>query len=438
MVGTLFSSVFFKSHRRNIEIFTCTMPAAVVSPQSPQQQSSTGLCISHISTTADSPQVAHLKSLHQKASRALILSQSATAWSHCCEAVQHCALEKLARECGEQQSRQLCCRLWILYICVISSLAEPADEDGKIRVKRSAKDTPVSKITTFPATVREAWDSIMVAFGGVAGNVDSEVLVPTVLLCLKLRDAKTARDIVEMWFATLSDDTLQLLQNDAKGKIDTAQQRGMVQASYLRVCELYVLHIMPQLNDFQSAQDFLGVSSLLSKQAQEELTRRLEKLRNPPSPKKKQLKPRKRKRKINMKNAQKPKQPVAIPASNSSTDTVLAISPTQTQTQAAATTAVPSARTKGTARSAITSSRASTGTKTRTLTARRRPQNLVSVTWRVVRRLISRWGFTLFTLAIVVAILRMISQRLRLGPLFNFITRKIWDTIKMGTKVTYI
>ncbi|KAJ1798801.1 hypothetical protein LPJ59_002266, partial [Coemansia sp. RSA 2399] len=236
---------------------------------------------------------AHLKALHQKASRALILGRGGAAWAQCSEAIQYCNIERLTHEYSEQQARQLCCRLWILYICVLSSLTEVAEEDGKLQLKRGHKGAlDDAELAEIPSTVREVWGSIVNAFGGYAGNVDSEVLVPTVLLCLKLRDARTARSIVEAWLATLSDDTVYLLQECTSSShgngTEREQQRTMVQASYMRVCELYTLHILPQLGDFPSAYDFLTMSSVVSTPAKDEFTRRLDALRTPaPAAKKK-------------------------------------------------------------------------------------------------------------------------------------------------------
>ncbi|KAJ2395041.1 hypothetical protein GGI23_004453, partial [Coemansia sp. RSA 2559] len=244
----------------------------------------------------------HLKALHQKASRALILGQGGAAWAQCSEAIQYCNIEQLTREYSEQQAHQLCCRLWILYICVLSSLTEVAEEDGKLQLKRGHKGAlDDAEPAEIPGTVREVWSSIVNAFGGYAGNVDSEVLVPTVLLCLKLRDARTARNIVEAWLATLSDDTMYLLQECTSSSpingTEREQQRTMVQASYMRVCELYTLHILPQLGDFPSAYDFLSMSNVVSTPAKDEFTRRLDALRTPAPATKKKTKHRRQKTK---------------------------------------------------------------------------------------------------------------------------------------------
>ncbi|KAJ2368321.1 hypothetical protein IW150_005441 [Coemansia sp. RSA 2607] len=427
-----------------------------------------------VSPVTAEPLNAHLKLLHQKASRALILDQGATAWTHCRDAIQHCNVEKLTCEYGEQQARQLCCRLWILYICVLSSLTEIAAEDGKLKPKRASETANSLKMAGFPTSVREVWDSIMKAFGGYAGNVDSEVLVPTVLLCLKLRDAKTARDIVEAWLATLSDETMHLLQGSAGSDDDEIngaarrQQRTMVQASYMRVCELYTLHILPQLGDFTSAYEFLNMSSVVSASTKDEYTKRLDSLRSPTVPKKprpsaSRSKTQSKNKKQSTSRQQTERQQVSVLGSVLATDDGASMTsgaaintekelsrtvggqPTLNKQHTAAQkhNALP-VDISGTApllhssnavsRAASMSSRK--GARTRALT--RRPRSTVAIAWQVVRRLMSRWGLTVFTLAVIVAVLRMVTQRFRLSPLLGIISRKLWSTFRMGTQVTYI
>ncbi|KAJ2442078.1 hypothetical protein GGF42_007081 [Coemansia sp. RSA 2424] len=336
----------------------------------------------------------HLKGLHQRASRALILGQGSGAWSHCREAIELCSMERLASELGEQQARQLCCRMWILYICVLSSLTELGDGDGELRPKRLDN----CSLPLLPTNARQVWRSIVVAFGGRAGNVDSELLVPTVLLCLKLRDARAARDIVEAWLVTLPEETVLLLEAAGTGDSEAQQRRGMARASYVRVLELYTLHILPQLNDFSSAFGALHTSTLISVPARDELIRRLDLLRNPILAQK-QARPRTKKKK-------------AKPAADS---------------------ACKKAPSTATAEQVII---ASANKPPRALV--RRPRGMLDVARRVMRRLVSRWGTTLLTMVIAAAVLRLLAQRLRLPPLLNILARKLWSTVKMGTLVTYI
>ncbi|KAJ2832068.1 hypothetical protein GGI24_001366 [Coemansia furcata] len=356
---------------------------------------------------AESGLASHLKGLHHKASRALILGQGDGAWSNCQEAIQHCSMERLTGEVGEQQARQLCCRMWILYICVLSSLTELADGDGELRPKRSGG----CMLPLLPTSARQVWRSIVAAFGGRDGDVDSEVLVPTVLLCLKLRDAKGACDIVEAWLATLPDDTLLLLQTTDSGGSEEQQKRSMVRASYMRVCELYTLHILPQLNDFARPYEFLRATILISAPARNELIRRLDLLRNPALAQKRARHP-----------ARKKTRPTADPA------------PPVSKASAAAVVLDGSLLAKNPP--VVGASRAVAASKPRALA--RRPRSLFDIARRVVRRLVSRWGITMLTIVIVAAVLRLLAQRLRLPPLLNTLARKLWSTVKMGAQVTYI
>ncbi|KAJ1726525.1 hypothetical protein LPJ61_005128 [Coemansia biformis] len=407
-----------------------------------------------------SPLVARLRALHQKASRALILGQSETAWRLSCEAVQHCNIERLTCEYGEQQARQLCCRLWILHICVLSSMAELAEEDGRLRVRRDVASAPPAG---FPTSVRDVWDSIMAAFGSYAGNVDSEVLVPTVLLCLKLRDARTARDIVEAWLATLSDETMFLLQSGDDGGIGGAarlQQRTMAKASYLRVCELYTLHILPQLGDFPSAYDFLSLSTVVSDPARNEFTKRLDSLRNltaaPRKPSKRSSKrrpakpaPLEERTVLSLPAAAAPLggRPVRGPvrAGAKGAATAAGVLPPPDKHGAAVAAADGAARGQPRAESRallglapLPPKGASIQPALKTHAVVRKPRGVAGIAWQVARRLMSRWGFTLFTLAIAAAVIRLLTQRFRLPQLLAVVYRKLWSTAKMGTQVTYI
>ncbi|KAJ2681934.1 hypothetical protein GGH99_004960 [Coemansia sp. RSA 1285] len=457
------------------------MPAPVLGPAF-EDAAMPRHCASSKALVGDRPLIARLKAMHQKASRALILGQGSIAWTQCLEAIQYCNILKLTDEYGEQQARQLCCRLWILYICVLSSMTEVAEEDGKLQLKHRPKamvdDLEPPRL---PTTVRQVWDLIMDAFGGYAGNVDSEVLVPTVLLCLKLRDAKTARNIVEAWLATLSDDTMYLLQSHSSnghiGGAERQRQQTMAQASYLRVCELYTLHILPQLGDLPSAYDFLSMTTAVPMSAKNEFTRRLDTLRTPaPAAKKKKKtkhrlqKPKKPSRprlsdktqlhaestisadgsSIGNLNGIEKEKPVLMPLTKKKAfdkeeakETPMALSaakpssaesPSRSGTGTNPDTCSYRQSSKDVRRTAAISSHAAV----KSHTVSRRPRSIASIAWHVVRRLLSRWGFTLLTLAIITAVLRMVSRRFRLPPFISAVYRKLWNTVRMGTQVTYL
>ncbi|KAJ1997675.1 hypothetical protein GGI04_005311, partial [Coemansia thaxteri] len=237
-----------------------------------------------------------------------------------------------------------------------------ADADGELRPKRAA-------LPHLPASARQLWRSITAAYGGHAADVDSEVLVPAVLLALKLRDAGAARDIVEAW-----------LPSRAARDPDHALLEPQQQASYLRVCELYALHILPQLAEFDAARAFLCSTPLISPHARDGLARRLDLQCNPPP-----QRPR-----IRRKTRPAPR-------------------PTRLDT-APVSTALVAPPTPRSARKALP----------------------------LLRRLLLRWGLTLFSVLIAAAVLRLAAMRLRLPSLLALAARRLWSTVKMGTQVTYI
>ncbi|KAJ1880365.1 hypothetical protein LPJ66_011510, partial [Kickxella alabastrina] len=350
----------------------------------------------HHKAHPDDPLNARLKALHQRASRALILGQGAVAWAHCCDAVQHCTIAQLASDYGEHQARQLCCRMWILYICVLSSLAEPAAQDGSLQPKHNAA------LTAFPASVRIVWARIVQAFGGRPGCVDSEVLVPAVLLCLKLRDAPAAREFVEAWLATLPLDAQALL-------LAPGSERAMPLASYMRVCELYTLHVLPQLGDFAAAHAFLAASAIVPAAAKDEYARRLDSLRAPPRRRQKTRPPKPAK-------AARPPDAAGRKKTDPSSDAV------GRRTCVSAAPIRPAPTRPAPTRPALMPTKPAA---TRAPLARRPPQSAAAAAWRVVRRLMSRWGLTVLTLAVVAAVLRLVAQRFRLPPLLNAVARRL-------------
>ncbi|KAJ2697679.1 hypothetical protein H4R19_005648, partial [Coemansia spiralis] len=198
---------------------------------------------------------------------------------------------------------------------------------------------------------------------------------------------------------------------------------------------LYTLHILPQLGDFPSAYDFLSVSSAVSDPARSEFTKRLDALRNPPPA-------RKPARRTAKRRATKPKVELEPKLGE---HTVLA-PPT-----AATTADAPKQVLDRTAPAADDAARHHTRTGSRALlglaatrhaakarAVARKPRGAASIAWQVVRRLMSRWGFTLFTLAIAAAVIRLLTQRFRLPQFLAVVYRKLWSTFKMGTQVTYI
>ncbi|KAJ1675522.1 hypothetical protein EV182_001095 [Spiromyces aspiralis] len=447
----------------------------------------------HGDVTEMPPLLDRLRSLHQKSSRALILGQRVAAWVHCRDALNLCCDPDFIGRIDSDSVRQMCVRIWTLYICVLSTLAELSSEDGPAAgagtgscggrlVVRPDRDGQRPQLDGFPQTIRQVWDATIETFGGVPGLVNSEVLVPFVLLCIKLRDLAAAREMVEAWLATLPEESLSLLEQNLQNgsptlplqsHVFTGSSASVMQASYLRVCELYLLHILPQSNDFGSANDFLKYNELIPSNVRGLFAKRLAALQSAsPSPSlssarrsklgrkgtvpSSKLRPKKtavphvmpsplssdsqRPNAANGRSSSKPADAAATPLKGSAS--MGPSSDPQSQVEEARVPAAPS-----TTSPSVSSSLVPRPAKSATAAARAvRPQyrtrtshrTFISVFMRFARRLVSEWGVTLLTATIIFAILRLAFRRLPVPDLLRMLLRRIWQTVRMGTRVTYI
>ncbi|GJJ77587.1 hypothetical protein EMPS_09946 [Entomortierella parvispora] len=128
--------------------------------------------------------------------------------------------------------------------------------------------------------VRDLWSRLMDDYGGVEGNVDGKIMVSVALLCIHHRLFMLARQITEAYLASIPEDMLIHLEAAAGAQVDTNSTRtkDTVMINYERLTELYVVHILAKLRDWDSARDFVDVNSILSPSTKKVYTRTLEKL----------------------------------------------------------------------------------------------------------------------------------------------------------------
>ncbi|THH04525.1 hypothetical protein EW145_g5457 [Phellinidium pouzarii] len=96
-----------------------------------------------------------------------------------------------------------------------------------------------------------------------AAYLPAQMLVVLVLSSLKLHCADAGRSIVEDWLAQR--ESVERVRNDAEG--------------YLRVLELFCLHVLPRLHDWEYAEEFLGYERELTPQSRQSLQLSLKALR---------------------------------------------------------------------------------------------------------------------------------------------------------------
>ncbi|KAI9017134.1 hypothetical protein BC832DRAFT_617756 [Gaertneriomyces semiglobifer] len=96
------------------------------------------------------------------------------------------------------------------------------------------------------------WDYIVQCCGGSLEYVPADVLCAGILLLQRQRLHTVSRDTIELWLLHKS-------RNDANNQDDESH-------NYERLIELYCLHVLPSLGDFDGAKQFLEWNDRLSMQ----------------------------------------------------------------------------------------------------------------------------------------------------------------------------
>ncbi|KAI8903437.1 hypothetical protein DFJ77DRAFT_444257 [Powellomyces hirtus] len=125
----------------------------------------------------------------------------------------------------------------------------------------------VAALRETTADRREDWDHVVMLYGGVVENLPAEVLCAGILLLQACKLPAESKTVIEHWLASRGDDYYDTLLNTQE-----AELRG----HYERVIELYCLHVLPSLEEWESAQDFLEWNEVLSTEVKQKLFEKLE------------------------------------------------------------------------------------------------------------------------------------------------------------------
>ncbi|TPX69332.1 hypothetical protein SpCBS45565_g02485 [Spizellomyces sp. 'palustris'] len=99
------------------------------------------------------------------------------------------------------------------------------------------------------------WDYMLRLYGGAVEKLPADVLCAGILLLQKRRLHSSSKQAIETWLATLPDDYFWSLSNEVQS--DALQ-------NYERIVELYCLHVLPSLGEWESAKDFLEWNEVIA------------------------------------------------------------------------------------------------------------------------------------------------------------------------------
>ncbi|KAF9285912.1 hypothetical protein BGZ68_003397 [Mortierella alpina] len=241
--------------------------------------------------------------LYHKATSTFLLRQLASAYSVSLEALE--LLSRTNQDYGLDQSPNISTRrsffvlkqkLWILHATIFGAMltdrataaASETTAGGASSTARSlvhgvrkrvsgstAKDSPEK-------LVKDLCRRIVEDYGGLEGDVDGQVMVPLVLLCINQKLFALGRQIVEAYLATIPEGMLIHLETAAGVALAPAgpgsNGKDPLMTNYERLVELYLIHVLAKLGEWDYAAEFLQYNSVLSETSKKTYSKILDKL----------------------------------------------------------------------------------------------------------------------------------------------------------------
>ncbi|KAI9104625.1 hypothetical protein DFS34DRAFT_603882 [Phlyctochytrium arcticum] len=132
-------------------------------------------------------------------------------------------------------------------------------------IARAEASQPVAEKSCVPE-----WEYVLQRlYDGLVENVPAEILCAGVLLLQEHGMHSTSQQAIETWLASQSELFYASIMN--KSQPDMCQ-------NYERIVELYCLHVLPHLNDYEAAKQFLEMNDVLCDQRRDSYLNTLEKI----------------------------------------------------------------------------------------------------------------------------------------------------------------
>ncbi|KAF9100857.1 hypothetical protein BGX29_006204 [Mortierella sp. GBA35] len=240
--------------------------------------------------------------LYHKATSTFLLRQLASAYSTSLEAIE--LLARTNQDYGLDHSDSVSTqrsfyvlkqKLWILHSTIYGAMlsdrasasasaasAEPSSGllNG-VRKRVSGGSSSSSSKDSPEKLVRDLWKRLVDDYGGLEGDVDGQVMVPFVMLCVQQKLYALARQIVEAYLATIPEGMLIHLETAAGVSLNhegSNSQKDPLMTNYERLVELYLIHVLAKLGEWTSATDFLQYNTVLSDSSKKSYGKILDKL----------------------------------------------------------------------------------------------------------------------------------------------------------------
>ncbi|CAG8503892.1 14250_t:CDS:2 [Acaulospora morrowiae] len=190
-----------------------------------------------------------LTSLYKETTQAFLLRNYDSAYSLCMSSISK--LAEFPPVTVSPSTKIIQIKIWCLYINLIAALlAEKPPIATKDHEIKRLLERPSEKIC------EEVYTKIVTTgFNNEDGEIPGEIIIACTLLCLHQNCPKFACQVIEDWYCSLPKSTIvHLNQDDSMLKC------------YEKVVQLYVLHVLPKLKEWDKASSFLAVDQIIDKE----------------------------------------------------------------------------------------------------------------------------------------------------------------------------
>ncbi|GAB5593924.1 hypothetical protein Unana1_08824 [Umbelopsis nana] len=321
----------------------------------------------------------------------------------------------------------------VLFVNIATSLAESKELPTTFRIlglKGSTKEDLMNAV----------WSKVLEAYGGLPGNVDGTVIAVCLLMSLRLGTVRIGQQIAEEWLANIPDSLIVELEQVGpmtESAILANEDEESAVTAYYKVLELYSVNILTSMQDYSSAHEFIQYNSYLSDQQKQTFDQRI------------------RQKEQEVEDEQNRKQVEARKAQE------VAIAAAAAAAAAAAKAAAAEAEKKRLQQEALFKQQqqqpqqsqsfqksqvkdipnghhvkpSSASSTSRNMTAVER----ISSTWVAKFKQMSINSTSIAYIMFVLLIVGLVrAQRTRLRAGLEIVASKLWETLRMGTKVTYV
>ncbi|KAI7884252.1 hypothetical protein K492DRAFT_234824 [Lichtheimia hyalospora FSU 10163] len=218
-------------------------------------------------------QLSNIDRQYQKALRNFLLKKYTTAATCTLKAIAD--LAKLPQDnLNVGHLEQLRFSIWTLYLNVTTTLLTHNKPSQQLA---NLVGLPVSAAKNPDHFVLAIWEMLSEGYSG-PGNVDPRLVCACLIMTLKLQVIKTGRQVAEEWYASLPDATMEYFSSMAEQT--NREQSDVYYDGCVNAINHYATQILPAMNDYESAISFIQYNALLDEEKKKSMQAAVEKHRD--------------------------------------------------------------------------------------------------------------------------------------------------------------